>query len=184
MERQKLMTAQEFEAYALLPQNADLLLEFIDGEIHVVVSNNRSSQVAATILTEVKIHSKKHRLGFVTGADGSYRVGRHRFIPDVAFVSKTRQPVPSDQAYNPLPPDLAVEVQSPTDSKRKLRRKASRYLDAGTLLVWLVLLRSQTVEVYAPNQPVVTLGLDDVLDGGAVLPGFQLPVREIFALNA
>jgi Uma2 family endonuclease len=182
MQREKLMTGEEFEAFALLPENADLLLEFIEGEVHIVVSNNRSSQIAATILAEVRMHVRRNQLGFVTGADGGYRVGRQRFIPDVAFVSKARQAVPSAEAYNPIPPDLAVEVQSPTDSKRKLRRKARRYLEAGTRLVWLVFPRSQTVEVHSPGQPARTLASTEVLDGGAVLPGFALPVQEIFAL--
>ncbi|MEJ5197516.1 MAG: SdrD B-like domain-containing protein, partial [Anaerolineae bacterium] len=49
----------------------------------------------------------------VTGADGGYRVGDERYIPDVAFVSQSRQPAPSRDAYNAIAPDLAVEVLSP-----------------------------------------------------------------------
>jgi Uma2 family endonuclease len=80
----------------------------------------------------------------------------------------------------PLPPDLAVEVMSPTDFKRSLRRKAERYLAFGTTLVWLVFPAAQTVEVYYRDQDVVTFGVNDTLDGMDVLPGFTLKISDIF----
>ena len=76
-------------------------------------------------------------------------------------------------------PDLAVEVKSPDDSLSKLREKAAYYLANGTLLAWLVYPKKRLVIVLTPDSEEI-LTEDDTLDGGDVLPGFTLPVRDIF----
>ncbi len=87
----------------------------------------------------------------------------------------------AQRGYNPNPPDLAVEVDFPSTetSRDTLRIKIGNYLAAGTV-VWVVNVEPKLVEVYAPGQPVKLLGVDDTLDGGDVLPGFTLSVKDIF----
>ena len=172
-------TVEEFEQIAALPENADRRLEYIGGEIIEMVSNNYSSLVAALLLTKVFTFVLENNLGYVTGADGGYQVGEDRYIPDMAFVSKMRQPEPSHDAYNPNPPDLAVEVLSPTDDLNVMRFKVAGYLAAGTT-VWVVDADKKQVEVYAPGQPPARKGADETLDGGNLLPGFTLAVKDIF----
>ena len=70
---------------------------------------------------------------------------------------------------------------SPSDRWVDLERKARRYLDAGTRLVWVARPDRRTVVVFAPGRAPVELGEGDELDGEDVLPGFRLPVREVFA---
>jgi Uma2 family endonuclease len=81
-------------------------------------------------------------------------------------------------------PDLAVEVFSPDDDYQDLKAKAKYYLQNGSQLVWLVYPKSQTVEICTLTETgdikTETVGIDGVLDGGAVLPEFTLPVRDIF----
>jgi hypothetical protein len=89
------ITAEDFEVYALLPENIDRRLELIDGRMMELVSNDVSSQTAATLLAEIHIFVKTHKLGRVTGADGGYQVGADRFIPDAAFISNKRPAAPS-----------------------------------------------------------------------------------------
>jgi Uma2 family endonuclease len=102
------------------------------------------------------------------------------FNPDVGYISKARLPdMPEREA--PVPLDFAVEVKSPTDSKRELRRKAEKYMTYGTRLVWLVFPDEQVIEVYLADQDVRTLALADTLDGADVLPGFTLAVSAVFA---
>jgi Uma2 family endonuclease len=172
-------TLSEFEQFAALPENAGHRLEFIGGEVHDVVSNSYASEIAAALLAEIRQHVKTHGLGRVTGADGRYLVSGEPYLPDAAFISKTRQPAVSHAAYNPNAPDLAVEVVSPTDSEKHLRRKLANYLAAGTR-VWVVYPDTKEVEDYAPGQPAHIVPVDGTLDGGGVLPGFRLAVKEIF----
>jgi Uma2 family endonuclease len=80
----------------------------------------------------------------------------------------------------PEMPDLAVEVKSPDDSLKLLRDKAHYYLANGTRLVWLVIPEKRLVEVYTPDDEQI-LTEEDTLSGEDVLPGFTLPVRDIFA---
>ena len=174
------ITVEEFERLAIQPENADRRLEFVGGESSEVVSNNYSSLVANQISFLILLYfMHKNIEGYVTGADGGYQVGDERYIPDVAFVVKARQPEPSRETYNPLAPDLAVEVISPSDDLNVLRVKVGNYLAAGTT-VWVVRPEAKAVEVYAPGQPVRRVSADGTLDGGDVLPGLSLPVKDLF----
>ncbi len=174
------LTVAEFDLLAALPENADRRLEFIGGEVIEVVSNNYASLIAARILAEIVTYNKQKRLGYITGADGGYMVSGERYIPDVAFISKVKQPEPSHETHNPQAPELAVEVVSPTDVTRAVVDKIANYLAAGTV-VWVVYPDQQEAKIYEPGQPVRTIAKDGVLDASRVLPGFALTLKDIFA---
>lgn len=101
--------------------------------------------------------------------------------PDVSFVRKGRPNYPPHRGFFVGAPDLAVEVRSPDDSIRELLAKADEYLAAGAELVWIVDPDDATVRVLRPGSEPVTLGVRDILDGGATVPGFSLPLAELFA---
>lgn len=174
------MPVEEFERIAVLPENADRRLEYVGGEVVEVVSNNYASMIAARIAAQLVLYVDKHRLGFVTGADGGYQVGTDRFIPDAAFISRTKQPEPPRYTWNPQALDLAVEVLSPTDEPDIVRLKIASYLSAGTV-VWLVNPDKQQIEVYTPGQAAQRVGAGGTVTGGEILPGFGLAVTDIFA---
>jgi len=173
------LPVEEFDNFVMLPENADKLFEYIGGEIVEVVSNNYTSSVAMLIGAPVTVFVRQNNLGWITGADGGYRVSGERYIPDVAFISKTKQPVPSHEAYNPNPPDLAIAVLSPSNDEDDMRIKLVNYLRAGTT-VWIVNCDKKQVEVYSPTNAPKTISIDGVVHGGEVLPGFQLAVKDIF----
>ncbi len=177
--QEKQYTVEEFEQIALRPENRERRLEYIGGAIIEVVSNNYASKIAAAVLIAIGMWVKDKHLGDVTGADGGYIVSGERYIPDVAFISRQRQPEPCRETWNPLAPDLAVEVLSPTDDEKDIAVKIANYLAAGTL-VWLVRIPEKRVSVFVPGQPVQHFGVEDTLTGGAVLPDFRLAVREMF----
>jgi len=180
IEAQK-MRVNEFDEWVLLPQNADNLFEYIGGEIVKVPSNPYSSSIASEISFHIKLYLREQKIeGHVTGEQGGYMVSGERYAPDVAYLSKAKQEPLVRTGYNPNPPDLAVEVVSPSDTERKLTVKTANYLAAGTV-VWIVRPDEKLVEVFAPGQAVKILQADDTLDGGAVLPGFELALKTIFA---
>ncbi|HEX2619162.1 MAG TPA: Uma2 family endonuclease [Phototrophicaceae bacterium] len=175
------VTTEAFDAWVMLPENADKSYELIAGEIYEVVANWDSSKIAAIILGFIIFYVRQHGLGDVTGADGGYKVGKDRFIPDVGFVKKERLTnLPYEEGYYPIAPDLAVEVVSPTDTDKKLRRKITNYLQAG-VTVWVVDPADQLVEIHAPGQFVEVIEKDGTIDGGQVLSGFSLKVSEFLA---
>lgn len=179
MVTQTRLTVEEFDRIASLPENAHKRLEFIGREIVEVVTNNYCSMIAARFIFELISYNKGKNLGYITGADGGYMVSGERYIPDVAFISKAKQREPSHEAYNPQAPDLVVEVVSPTDTPKDITDKVANYLAAGTV-AWVIHPEKQEAKVYQPGLPVKTILLDGVLDGGDVLPGFKLPLKDIF----
>jgi Uma2 family endonuclease len=176
----KLTTPEAFDEFTALPENKDRLFELIGGKIVEVVSNNYASMIGMLIGAVLTVFVRQRDLGWVTGADGGYWIAGERYIPDVAFISKARQPSPSREAYNPNPPDLVVEVLSPTNDPDDIRIKIVNYLRAG-VTVWLVNPDKQQIEVYTPDQSPKILMIGDTLDGGTLLPGFTLALKEIFA---
>ncbi len=176
----QLLTLDEYHAFIDRPENQDRIFELIDGEIVEKMPSFTPSRIAGRISHRFNAYLDDHDIGYVTGEAGGYIMPDGGvFNPDVGFILKARLPEePAREA--PVPPDLAVEVKSPSDRKRAMRHKAERYLEAGTRMVWLIFPEEQIVEVYVPDDDVKVVGLDGVLDGGEVLPGFSLTVREMF----
>jgi Uma2 family endonuclease len=173
-------TVDEFHVYVEKPENRDRLFELINGEIVEKVSSFTASRITARIGHLLLAYVDQTNIGYVTGADGSYILSPdYEFMPDVGYISKERLPQEPEREVQGAP-DLAVEVKTPTDSKRGLRQKTEDYLRFGTKMVWLVFPEEKRIEVYEPDQDVREFGIDDTLDGGDVLPDFKLAVREIF----
>jgi len=179
MDQTRATTVEDYLRFIALPENDERRLEYVAGEIVEAVPNSYSSVVAVQIAGPMGAFVEEKGLGYVLGADGGYQVGQDRYIPDVSFISRQRQPDPPHDTFIANPPDLAVEVLSPTDRPRTVRTKIHNYTRAGTV-VWVVDPDDKTVEVYIPGQAVRTLGLSDTLDGGDALPGFALAVKDMF----
>ena len=178
--QEKRYTLVEYRAFTERPENRDRLFELIDGVIIEKMASFNPSRIAVRISRYLGTYVDEHDLGYVTGADGTYILSPgFGVIPDTAYISKSRLPIIPEREVEG-PPDLAVEVKSPTDSKRQLHQKAEDYLRFGTKMVWLVFPEDQRVQVYFGEQGFIEVGIDGVLDGGDVLPGFTLPVRKIF----
>jgi Uma2 family endonuclease len=177
-DRTQPITIDEFRAYVEQAENSDQIYELIHGEIIVVSpSRTRNSEFGQLITVAVHVFCRTHNLPCHTsGADGTYSIDGHVVVPDFAY--KTT-PMSNDYP-DPTPPLWVVEIISPTDKAPDIRDKRQIYVQAG-ILYWEVYPQSKSIDVYALGQQVRTVGIDDVLDGGAVLPDFELAVRELFA---
>lgn len=176
----KLYTVEEFEAYIALPENRERRFELIQGEIVEKMPTQKHAALAGFFYGEMYIHLKVHPIGWVL-VEARYQMPEdkdHSYIPDVSFVSD-RNRVLVERGAAPYMPDLAIEIMSPDDSLRDLRKKARYYLANGSQLVWLVIPQKRLVEVYTPDDDFV-LTEGDILTGGDVLPGFTLAVKDIF----
>jgi Uma2 family endonuclease len=177
----KPITIEEFDRIIMRPENINRNFELIAGAIvEKMVSNPRSSAIGALMVGFLSAHVRQGGLGRVTGADGGYVVGDEKYIPDAAYISKARQEKCPTEAYNPLAPDLAVEVLSPSNDDDEMRIKIANYLAAGTVL-WVIDPDRERVEIYVSGQPPKILSVNDTLDGETLLPGFKLAVKELFA---
>ncbi len=159
-------------------------IELIDGQIvRLPMPGLEHGEVCANAVAIIRSHVKAHRLGRVFSNDSFVRLGVDRVRgPDVLFISY--QTMPADVrtpkgAYSP-PLELVVEVKSPTDSMRGMRKKADEYLEAGV----------KVVLTFDPDLGIATVFRDedwpqrfhngDILELPDVLPGFALPVKKFF----
>lgn len=99
--------------------------------------------------------------------------------PDVAFVPTARLTGDKTKGFS-IPPDLAIEVVSPSDVQSRVAAKAFAYLEAGTDLVWVLEPISKTVTVYRSETEIETLTRNDTLAGEDVVPGFSCPIAHLF----
>ena len=182
--RPALGTATEEDVLAIRNSVERRLCELVDGVLVEKAMGFRESYLAIVLGSILWAFVGPRRLGLVTGEAGMMRLmaGLVR-IPDVAFISWNRLPnrrVPTEPIPD-LAPDLAVEVLSAGNTPGEMARKRQDYCAAGVQLVWQIDPSTRTVEVFtAPDQPTVRHEMQ-TLDGGTVLPGFVLPLHELFA---
>jgi Uma2 family endonuclease len=109
-------------------------------------------------------------------------------VPDAMFYDKSRidELAKSDPDWRlkpiPLPPDLAVEVISPSDRFSAVSKKIDGYLSDGVRLVWVVDPTPEEVIIYRPGSQPIRLGRDDTLSGDDVVANFAISVARLFAV--
>jgi len=163
----------------------DRLYELIDGVLVEKVAGYSEAYLASLLGRLIGNYAEEHDLGIVAGADGTLRLFPKQVrIPDVSFVRWERLPgrrLPAE----PIPqlvPDLAVEVISAGNTEEEMERKLHEYFEAGVRLVWYVYPANHSVGVYSSPDDVTELHGDAILDGGDVLPGYRLPLSQLFAM--
>jgi Uma2 family endonuclease len=160
------------------------LCELIDGTLVEKTMGFYESAVAAAMIFFLKAYLRRRRLGMVSGADGLLRILQKQVrIPDVAFLSWQRLGglrIPRDPILGTAP-DLAVEVLSKGNTKAEMVRKLRDYFAGGARLVWVIDPRTRTAKCYSGFDQCQSIDEDGSLSGGEVLPGFKLPLGDLFA---
>jgi Uma2 family endonuclease len=158
--------------------------ELVRGELVMLVpAGPEHGWIAANVTAALVPFVKQGRLGRVFGAETGFQIGSDPDTvraPDVAFVAAERLGPTLTQGFFKGAPDLAVEVVSPNDRASAVLAKVQDWLDAGCRLVWVVDPQTRTLTVYRSRQDVTVLRISDTLTAANVLPGFSLPVAEIF----
>ena len=159
--------------------------ELIRGVLHETMpTGHEHGRIVTNLTILMGVFIKPRKLGGLTASDAGVWLERDPDTvrePDIAYFSAERIPLDVRiTGYAEVPPDLVVEIASPSDSPREVNDKAWMWLSYGVRLVWVVQPDTRTVDVYRPGRPVVTLNEHDRLDGVDVLPGFTCAVREVF----
>jgi Uma2 family endonuclease len=176
-------TATEEDLLKLVERDKRLC-ELVDGTLVEKPAGLIEAAVATALAIELGYLVKRNDLGVVTGADSTLRMNSGRVrLPDLCFFSRAQlpggvlppEPVPS------LAPDLAVEVLSDGNTAAEIEQKLREYFQSGTRLVWLIDPRTRTVAVHhASGAPARVLTVGDTLEGEQVVPGFTMPVADLF----
>ncbi len=159
------------------------IFELVDGVLVEKAMGKMESLLAGAIIAILRGFVLPRHLGIITAPDGMMRLAPAIFrAPDIAFISWGRIPGGplSEESLAEVVPDLAVEVLSPSNSKAEMARKRRDYFEAGVRLVWEVDPRARTVAVFDDPERSTVLDASMTLDGGDVLPGFVLPLLDLF----
>jgi Uma2 family endonuclease len=160
------------------------LCELVEGVLLEKAVGYRESGLAIFLGGLLNAFVIPRNLGVVTGPDGTVELMADLVrIPDVAFTSWDRLPGRRrpDAPVPRLAPNLAVEVLSRSNTPGEMKVKRQDYFSAGVQLYWEIDPVARTVAVFTSVSDMQALGVGDTLDGGTVLPGFSLPVRDLFA---
>jgi len=159
------------------------LCELVDGVLVKKAMGYYESRLAMVVASLLEAFCQEHDMGIVLGADATTALGPGLVrLPDVSFVSRRRLPggkIPREPIPD-LAPDLAIEVISQGNTPQEMERKLREYFEAGVKLVWYVYPQIRTVRVYTAPERVLELGEDKTLQGGDVLPGFTVKIRDWF----
>ena len=176
----KLMTAEEL---LKMPKGDGRRFELIRGVLIEKMPTGDPHGESVNLTSYALTHyARSNRYGVVRSGDPGYRLERDPDTvraPDVACFAPGRL-TRGRRGYPEMAPDLAVEVKSPRNSWPEMAAKAYMWLSYGSREAWVGDPETVTVRIYRPNAAPVVLSADDALDGGDLLSGFSIPVRELF----
>jgi Uma2 family endonuclease len=176
--------AQVVTAQQLFEMPGHRHLELIRGElVPLSPPGFDHGYIASGIDTALRAFVNANRLGAVVIEAGFCIAHDPDTVrgPDVAFVRAERIPAGGVRGFFQGPPDLAVEVVSPADRSSEVTAKAQQWIQSGCAAVWVVDPETKTVTVYSKGPQTLFLSVDDTLVCEELLPGFRLPVAQVFA---
>jgi Uma2 family endonuclease len=180
-DKASLVTAAEFEQFMSQPEHTERRFELIQGKIVEKMPTQLHALITSIIVAWLFNYSQKNPIAWVftelriklPDDDVNDR------IPDIAVVLKEGREFQGDAPLSYMP-DLIVEIQSPGQSDKFMADKALYYLEHGARMVWIVYPTKRLVETLTQNDRQLLTGTD-TLDAGDVLPGFALPLKDLFA---
>jgi Uma2 family endonuclease len=163
----------------------DGLYEVVEGQVVEKEMGARELEIASMLGHLLGGFARANRLGRAV-VEFIFRINIPNNLqrrPDLAFVSHARWPVnrrvPNVPVWD-MVPDLAVEVISPSNSAYDVQKKIHEYFEAGVVRVWVIYPDQAEVYVYSSPTQIQVIQSGQTLDGGDLLPGFQLPVAALF----
>jgi Uma2 family endonuclease len=181
------ISIQQLTAEDLLSMPGDdFRYELIKGELKKMApASHQHGRITVNVTTPLDQHVRANNLGTVYAAETGFKITSSPDTvraPDVAFVSRERvEQVGDVKGYWPGAPDLAVEVISPNDVYTEVEEKVFDWLEAGAKMVIVVNPRKRAVTVYRSLTEIVVLTESDTLDGGDVVPGWSIAIKDVFA---
>ncbi|MFO0803774.1 MAG: Uma2 family endonuclease [Gemmataceae bacterium] len=170
---------------AALDKPGNKLCELIDGVLVEKQMGSRESTLGLYIGRLIGNFVEEQDLGVVTGADGLFWVKDDQLrAPDVTFFPWSSFPdgePPENVTWWSAAPGLCVEVLSPSNTTGEIDRKLREVFGSGCKLAWVIDPEDQTARVYTSPKRFKLLDKRGVLSGGKVLPGFKLPLADVFS---
>lgn len=160
------------------------ICELIDGVLVEKIMGTYESMLAVVLIGYLELYMRQHDLGIVLDSGGPLRILATQVrVPDVSVILWERFPggrLPEEPIWA-VAPDLAVEILSPSNTEKEMRQKLRDYFLSGVRLVWYIDPETRTAEIFLAPEERTVISEQGILDGGEVLPGFQVTLGELFA---
>ena len=182
-DRIRMTPPPEFATEADLAKAGKPTCELINGTLVEKAMGDAESIVGMNVGRLLGIHVAAGDLGVVMGEAGFIRLGKGMVrAPDVTFIPWENLPNEEypDEAFWAVAPGLVVEVLSPSNTPEEIVQKLKEFFAAGCKLAWVLDPASKTAKAYTSLKKVKEFDATGVLDGGKVLPGFTLPLADVF----
>lgn len=159
--------------------------ELVDGELVERQMGRESSWISGEVFRHLANFVSANSSGWAFPDGTSYQCfdvdGERVRRPDASYVSRDRLPEgPVGEGHFRVAPDLAVDVISPNDTARDVFEEVEEYLSAGVRVVWLINPSSRTAMIYRADRTIGSVRHSETLSGEDVLPGFAIPVNQLF----
>ena len=159
--------------------------ELVNGRVVPTMPTGRGhGSSEAKITTRLTTHAEATGRGEVmTGEVGIYirRDPDTVRAADILFISHERLARCAPSGYLDVAPELVVEVFSPTDRWSKVMEELEDYFSAGVDRVWVLIPMHRRILAYHSPTDFVQLDHGQILTDEELLPGFSVPVAELFA---
>jgi Uma2 family endonuclease len=190
-------SAERFEM-ALLQKSEDSLMtgeellrrpdlnpcELVNGRVvPTMATGDEHAEVEYELGMRLRAYGKETQRGRAVGGEVGIYIRRNPDTvraADVIFISRERDLRPRAKGYFEIAPELIVEVLSPDDRMSRVKDKLRDYFSAGVQVVWVVDPASHRILVYHSLTDVTILDDKKILTDEELLPGFSLPIADLF----
>jgi Uma2 family endonuclease len=162
--------------------------EFVDGQLKELNVSAKSARVSGRLVTRLTEHCESQQPGWIFPGETPFQCfkddPKRIRKPDTAFIALDRYTAEQceTEGYITVRPDLVAEVISPNDLAYDVTDKRREWLAVGVKLLWIIEPVDKTIHIYKPDGSVSLLHENDMLSGESVLPGFSIPVADLFRL--
>lgn len=160
--------------------------ELLDGQlVPVMPASFAHAELIAEVCRRLGNHVREHGLPGKVASDPGVVLGLRRDPermrgPDVIYIQRSKRVGQDPERFLRVIPDLAVEIDLTSARKPGGQQRILDYLEAGVRLVWAIDVHSRTAMAYRPDGSARLVRADEALDGEEVVPGFRLPLAELF----
>ena len=178
------MTDEQFYQFCVL--NPELRIERTADKVIVIMppTNSDTGNRNAELLVDVGTWNRKKKLGKIFDSSTGFKLSNGADIsPDVSWIKQERwEAIPEDlkQRFAPITPDFVAEIRTGDQNLNYLKDKMEEYIACGCRLAWLIDPKNRKTWVYYENGDIQTIPFETSLNGGDVMPGFELRLADIF----
>jgi Uma2 family endonuclease len=159
------------------------LYELVGGQLVEKQMSSLATKTAGLIATRLNSFLEPARAGDVYVEQSFCCFPHDRDLvrrPDIALIVASRLSDVPEEGHVPVPPDLAIEVVSPSDRAYEVDEKVADYRAAGVKLIWVINPKMRVMRIYRADRNGSELMSDsDLVTGDPVLSAFSLPLRDL-----